>query len=242
MSRTPTSARERGMTTWPKQVPDLTPEQSAIRDDYMNYFDSQIYTTRFGAIQRFNHAYALRTAAPDLRTLDVGAGLGEHLDFEDGRRGDYVALELRPEMAAELRRKYPYVTTVTGNVEEGLSFDTGAFDRILAIHVLEHLRNLPAALDELGRVLRVGGVLSVVLPCEGGIAYSLGRRLTTQRVFKKRYGVSFDWCIKSEHVSVLSEIVHELDARFTREHRSWWPSKLPLVHANVCVGLTYRRA
>jgi ubiquinone/menaquinone biosynthesis C-methylase UbiE len=230
------------MTTWPKQVPDLTPEQVAIRDDYMNYFYAEVYTARFGAIQRFNHSYAMRTAKPGLRTLDVGAGLGEHLEFEDGRLGDYVALELRPEMAAELARKYPYVSTVTGNVEEGLPFDTGEFDRVLAIHVLEHLRNLPAALDELWRVLRVGGVLSVVLPCEGGIAYSLGRRLTTQRVFEKRYGVSFDWCIKSEHVSVLREIVHELDARFTREHRSWWPAKLPLVDANVCVGLTYRRA
>ena len=30
--------------------------------------------------------------------LDLGAGLGEHLEFEDGRAGGYVALELRAEM------------------------------------------------------------------------------------------------------------------------------------------------
>jgi hypothetical protein len=85
-------------------------------------------------------------------------------------------------------------------------------------------------------------VLSVVLPCEGGLTYTLGRRLTTQRVFEKRYGVSFDWCIASEHVSTVCEVVDELDRRFVREQTSWFPTRLPTVHANVCVGLTYRRA
>lgn len=229
------------MTTWPKQVPVLTPQQAAIREDYVNYFYAEVYTPRFGPIQRFNHAYARRSFTPGVRTLDVGAGLGEHLDFEDGRAGDYVALELRSEMASEITRRHPYVTTVVGDVEQGLDVAAAQFDRVLAIHVLEHLPNLPAALDELKRVLRPGGVLSVVLPCEGGMLYSLGRRLTTQRLFEKRYGMSFDWCIKSEHVSVLPEIVHELDLRFSREDTSWFPSKLPTVHANICAGLTYRR-
>jgi ubiquinone/menaquinone biosynthesis C-methylase UbiE len=229
------------MTTWPKRLPELTDEQMAIRDDYMNYFYSEVYSARFGRIQRFNHTYAARSFEPGLSTLDLGAGLGEHLEFEDGRAGRYVALELRPEMAREIERRHPYVTTVVGDVESGLDFESAEFDRVLAIHVLEHLPNLPAALEELRRILRPGGVLSVVLPCEGGMAYTLGRRLTTQRAFERRYGMSFDWCIQSEHVSVLPEIVHELDARFECEHTSWFPSLLPTMHTNICAGLTYRR-
>lgn len=229
------------MTTWPKQLPELSAEQVAIRDDYMNYFYSEVYTARFGRIQKFNHTYAARSFAPGLRTLDIGAGLGEHLEFEDGHAGEYVALEVRPEMAAEIAARYPYVDTVSGDVERGLEFENGAFDRVLAIHVLEHLPNLPAALDELKRIMRPGAVLSVVLPCEGGLLYTLGRRLTTQRVFEKRYGMSFDWCIESEHVSIVPEILHELDLRFTREHGEWFPTRLPTLHANICAGLTYRR-
>ena len=228
-------------TTWPKQLPELTPEQVAIRDDYMKFFYSAVYTARFGWIQRFNHTYAARSVGPGLRTLDIGAGLGEHLEFEDGRAQDYVAMELRPEMAAEIAQRYPYVTAVTGDVERGLDFGPAEFDRVLAIHVLEHLPNLPAALEELLRVMRPGAVLSVVLPCEGGWLYTLGRRLTTQRLFEKRYGMSFDWCIQSEHVSTVPEIVHELDARFRREHASWFPTMIPTVHANICAGFTYRR-
>lgn len=229
-------------TQWPKQLPELTPAQEAIRDDYMAYFYDQVYTARFGWIQRFNHKYAARTATPGAKTLDVGAGLGEHLEFEDGRQGEYVALELREEMASELRRRYPYVTTIGDDIQVGVPAKDGAFDRVLAIHVLEHLPNLPAALDELHRLLAPGGVLSVVLPCEGGALYGLGRRLTTQRVFEKRYGMSFDWCIRSEHVNTLGEVVHELDRRFTREHSSWFPCRIPTVQLNVCGGFTYRRA
>jgi ubiquinone/menaquinone biosynthesis C-methylase UbiE len=172
----------------------------------------------------------------------VGAGLGEHLEFENGRQGEYVALELREEMAEELRRRHPDVTTISDDIEAGLPSGDGSFDRVLAIHVLEHLPNLPAALDELHRLLVPGGALSVVLPCEGGAMYTLGRRLTTQRLFEKRYGVSFDWCIQSEHVNTLTEVVNELDRRFRLEHSAWFPSHVPSVHLNVCGGFTYRRA
>jgi hypothetical protein len=60
-------------------------------------------------------------------------------------------------------------------------------------------------------------------------------------VFEKRYDTSYDWYIKTEHFNVPGEIVPELDARFTRERRAWWPLRVPSVHLNLCLGLTYRR-
>ena len=228
-------------TTWPKPVPALTPEQEAIRDDFMKYFH-EIYSDNFGAVAWFSHTYPKRTRRAGLRTLDVGAGLGEHLEFEPAHdQAEYVALELRQEMADVIAAKHPHVTTVTGDVERGLPFEEASFDRVLAIHVLEHLPNLPAALDEIRRVLRPGGAFAVVIPCEGGLGYSLGRKLTTARMFEKRYGTDYDWYIKTEHFNVPSEIVAELDARFAREHRSFFPLLVPSVDLNLCLGLTYRR-
>jgi ubiquinone/menaquinone biosynthesis C-methylase UbiE len=234
-------SKSRTETTWPKPIPQLTPEQAAIRDDFMKYFH-EIYSDSYGAIARFNHRYPLRTARPGIRTLEVGAGLGEHLEFERAEeQAEYVALELRPEMSDVIAERHPHVTTVTGDVERGLAFEDGAFDRVVAIHVLEHLPNLPAALDELRRVLKPGGVLAIVIPCEGGLGYALGRKVTSQRVFEKRYGTSYDWYIKTEHFNVPREILAELDRRFRREHSSWFPLKVPSVHLNLCLGLTYVR-
>lgn len=226
-------------TTWPKVIPPLTDEQRRISDDYMKFFHDTYRSRSWWAIAKFNHNYAKRSARPGVKTLDVGAGIGEHLEFESPEGQEYVALEMREEMAQAIRDTYPTVEAVTGNVETGLPFADDAFDRVLAIHILEHLPNLPAALDEIKRVLKPGGKFEIVIPCEGGFAYSIGRRFTAQRLFEKRYGVSYEWFIKSEHLSVPSEIVAELDRRFTRERREYWPFKVPLVDFNVCIGLTY---
>jgi SAM-dependent methyltransferase len=225
-------------TRWPKPLPDLTPEQEAIREDFMKHFH-EIYSDQFGAVARFNHRYPLRTAGEGIRTLEIGAGLGEHIEFEDLSAQDYVAIELREEMAEVISRSHPGVRAMVGDAELRLPFEDDSFDRAIAIHVLEHLPNLPVALDEIRRVLRPGGPLSVVIPCEGGLGYALGRRFTSQRIFEKRYGTSYDWYIRTEHFNVPAEIIGELDQRFQPVHRSWWPLKLPSVHLNLCIGLTY---
>jgi SAM-dependent methyltransferase len=228
-------------TRWPKPFPQLTDEQLRIRDDYMKYFH-EIYSERYGAVAKFNHTYPLSSARPGIRTLEIGAGLGEHLDFEDAsEQEEYVALELRDEMAAVIAQAHPGISTLVGDVVAGLDVPDAAFDRVVAIHVLEHLNNLPPALDEVRRVLKPGGLFEIVIPCEGGFGYALGRRVTSQRVFEKRYKMDYDWYIKSEHFNVPAEIVEELDQRFTRQRSSWWPLKVPNVHLNLCLGLTYRR-
>lgn len=228
-------------TRWPKPFPELTDEQLRIRDEYMKYFH-EIYSDRFGAVAKFNHTYPLSSARPGIRTLEIGAGLGEHLDFEDAsEQEEYVALELRDEMAAVIAQEHPGISTLVGDVVAGLDVGDASFDRVVAIHVLEHLPNLPPALDEVRRVLKPGGLFEVVIPCEGGFGYALGRHFTSKRVFEKRYNMPYDWYIKSEHFNVPSEIVAELDTRFIRQRSAWWPLKVPSVHLNLCLGLTYRR-
>ena len=228
-------------TRWPKPFPELTDEQLRIRDDFMKYW-IEIYSEHYGAVAKFNHTYPLRSARPGVRTLEIGAGLGEHLEFEDAsQQEEYVALELRDEMAAVLAEAHPGISTLVGDVEAGLDVADASFDRVIAIHVLEHLRNLPPALDEVRRVLKPGGLFEIVIPCEGGLGYALGRRVTSQRMFERRYKTSYGWYIRSEHFNVPSEILAELDTRFVRQRSSWWPLKVPSVHLNLCLGLTYRR-
>jgi SAM-dependent methyltransferase len=227
--------------SWPKTVVQLTEEQQRIQDDWMRCFHER-QPAEHRHVVRFNHEYAARTARAG-RTLDIGAGLGQHLHYEDLTAQEYHAVELRENMAEAIRRDFPSVVTVVADCQQHLPYDDASFDRAIAIHVLEHLPNLPAALQEIGRVLKPGGAFSVVIPCEGGLGYSMGRRVTVQRAFEDRYKTGYRWFVESEHVNQAHEILPELRSRFDLADVTYFPSRVPLIDLNLLIGITcIRRA
>jgi ubiquinone/menaquinone biosynthesis C-methylase UbiE len=227
---------------WPKILPDLTPEQKRISDDFMRYWH-EVLPRRYGVVDDFNHKYPVKHAPKRfLRTLEIGAGLGEHLLYErltPEQKAQYVALELRQNMADRIKERFPEVQICVGDCQGQLNFRAGYFDRILAIHVLEHLPNLPAAVSEMYRLCnKESGVFSVVIPCEGSPAYTLARRISAQRIFEQRYKQSYRWLIKREHLNKPREILAELRGYFNILHRSFFPIPIPAVACNLCIGLT----
>ena len=229
---------------WPKTFPPLTAEQERIRDDFMHAWHEEL-PKKYGVIERFNHGYVVDHAPRDfVRTLEIGAGIGEHLAYErltDEQRRNYVAIELRPQMAEQIAQRYPDVQVRVADCQERLDFADGHFDRVLAVHVLEHLPTLPAAVLELHRVCnKERGRAQVVIPTEGGLAYSLARRISAQRFFEKRYKMPYRWLIEREHINVPAEIFGVLDEHFATEHRSFFPLHVPSINLNLAIGLTLR--
>ncbi len=230
------------MPTWPKIFPPLSPEQERIRDDFVKLWHQVL--PRYRAIERFNHRYPLRVGGAFRRTLEIGAGIGEHLEYErltPQQEREYYCLELRENMSAEIRRRFPRVQTITGDCQRRLPFPDGFFDRVLAIHVLEHLPNLPAAVEEIYRVCdKQRGCFSVLIPCEGGLAYTLARRATAQRVFEKTYRQPYRWFIEREHLNRPAEILGVLRPFFEVANRRFFPFRIPAVFCNLVIGLTLR--
>jgi SAM-dependent methyltransferase len=109
------------------------------------------------------------------RLLDLGCGFGRHA-FEAAKRGarvvavDYAGTELKEvhntfdamEDAGEIDGRR-CTGTVQGDATR-LPFTDGAFDRIIAAEVLEHIPHDGDALGELARVLRPGGTMAVTVP------------------------------------------------------------------------------
>jgi SAM-dependent methyltransferase len=193
---------------------------------------------RYSAVDRFGHRFAAKTFVPGCRTLDVGAGNGAHLKYERLDEQAYVALEMSELLARQMQESFPGVSVVVGDCQEKIQFQDNYFDRVLAIHILEHLDNLPRTLDEIRRVLRRDGKFSVVIPCEGGRLYQLGRRFSSQRMFEKRYHQSYDWLIKYDHVNTARDVLYELDKRFKVEATSYFPFLIPVADLELVIGLT----
>lgn len=109
------------------------------------------------------------------KVLDLGCGGGRHA-FEAHRRGAHVVAfdrdggEIKDAVAMlgamRLAGEAPAGALGAGVNGDALSlpFADGAFDRIVAAEVLEHIPADGAAMAELARVLRPGGTMAVTVP------------------------------------------------------------------------------
>lgn len=114
-------------------------------------------------------------ARPGELLLDLGAGNGRHA-YEAFRRGiRVVAADFNHADMAECRSmcgameevgEAPAGGLAAAAVADGarLPFPDGAFDRIIAAEVMEHIPDDEAAIAEVARVLRPGGTLAVTVP------------------------------------------------------------------------------
>jgi SAM-dependent methyltransferase len=231
---------------WPKVLPPLSPDMERVSNAFMQQWHEELAgRSRYRLIERFNHRFPVKRSRPGFRTtLEIGAGLGEHLAYERLTREQeesYYANEFRPNMAAEIGRRHPRVKVVTGDCQQAMPFADGFFDRVIAVHVLEHLPNLPAAIREIYRLVhRQRGQFLVVIPCEGGAAYLLARRLSAQRVFERTYKMPYDLIIKREHINLPAEILAEAAPYFTVEPKRLFPFPfLPFIAPNLVIGLVF---
>jgi SAM-dependent methyltransferase len=104
------------------------------------------------------------------RLLDLGCGAGRHAAEACRRGATVVALDMSAPDLKEARDRMTEFdapgsrsVAVQGDALQ-LPFADGTFDRIIAAEVLEHIPADEAAMAELARVLRPGGLVAVTVP------------------------------------------------------------------------------
>ena len=230
------TSASRSPARWPKRPVPLTPEQERVREQFVALWHRRL-PARYGRLERFNHgSVSGLPVRPGSRTLEVGAGLGAHSRFEDLSRQEYYCVEYREAFCQALRARFPPGRVVCASIEERQPWHDGFFDRVVAVHVLEHLRNLPAALDEIRRLLRATGHFDVVVPCEGRLAYALARKVSAERLFRSHFHMDYTPIIRNEHVSSFDEVVAEVRSRFAITWRRFFPLPIPVATANLCMA------
>jgi SAM-dependent methyltransferase len=166
------------------------------------------------------------------RVLEVGAGSGVHVRFVRHRFDEYVMSDSNPHFNVKPQSSASGTIAVAREDATRLSFSDNSFDRVIATHVLEHLVHPHSVLREWWRVVKPGGVLSLVLPCDPGVAWRLGRAVGSRGKFV-RAGLEYDYWMAREHVNSINNLVALLRYYFDDLSEQWLPFRIPSMDLNL---------
>jgi len=230
------------LSLWPKKVAELNERQLEAREGFMRGW-LELLPNKYGVVEKFNQGWVAKLPLPTqkIKTLEIGAGLGEHASWEDLSNQDYYHLDYRKEFTDLLAKKFGDSQSILADIQEKVDLPAESYDRIVALHVLEHLPSLVKAVVEIVRLLKKDGFFDVVIPCEGGLAYGIARKISAQRYFEKRFKMDYIPIVKTEHVNMGYEIVRLLELFFNFETSSFFPLKVPVFTMNLCYGMRLRR-
>lgn len=175
------------------------------------------------------------------RVLEVGANRGEHLAFVRHGWSEYVMLDLVNRMRSDL----PDGACFVAGDAHALPFPNGHFDRTIMTCVLHHLSDPERAMAELRRVTRPGGLISILLPTDPGVAYRAVRALTSG-VRAQRAGVAKEQRLSHarEHRNHFASLILMLRSAFSADkvHVRHFPLLLPMWNINLLAVVQVKRA
>jgi malonyl-CoA O-methyltransferase len=148
-------------------MPDTGKIAAAFHQKAVEY-DQHVLVQKRVVAQLAGSVELHRSQAPEY-ILDVGTGTGALLERLHSRYpyARLAGVDIALNMCLRTHQKLGSTGyAVNGNAEH-LPFKTGAFDLAVSASVLQWVRNLAAALNELRRVVRPGGDISLAFFCDG---------------------------------------------------------------------------
>jgi len=177
--------------------------------------------------------------------LEIGPGDIRHDKYWRESPDRYILADIRQEMVEKASKKLSDRNIAHKSIvlrrDSKLPIDDSSVDVVVSFYSLEHIYPLSPYLQEVNRVLRPGGRLIGAIPAEGGLAWGLGRFLTSRRWFHKNTNINPDKIICWEHPNFADEIIEDLDLVLERESVSYWPfGWIRLLDFNLVIRFVYR--
>jgi ubiquinone/menaquinone biosynthesis C-methylase UbiE len=174
------------------------------------------------------------------KILEIGGGSIPHINFIKHKFNSYYSLEVDCGAKIDLyiNKNYPKIIF---NYYDGknIQFNEGFFDRIVISHCLEHILEPEKFINEMLRVLKKGGVISIALPCDPGILWRIGRLLLkTNRRIKEKFFLQknievSDYINATEHVNSIFNLYAIIKEKFNVKKEICYPFNVKLFDLNL---------
>jgi SAM-dependent methyltransferase len=141
---------------------ETTPTAGAVRvDQHVFHNDPAVALTR----ARLEFLATLDLPLEGKRVLDAGCGVGHHTPFYTSRGCQVVGIDGRPENVEEMRRRYPQVEGLAGDLQTMDLDALGMFDIVHCLGLLYHTDSPVQALRRLASVCR-GQLIVETIVCD----------------------------------------------------------------------------
>jgi phosphatidylethanolamine/phosphatidyl-N-methylethanolamine N-methyltransferase len=212
-------------------------------DEYINQWEDHYHSQNYDAgltsyFLRKSHIWSEQSFDQNdhfSKVLEVGAGTCEHVKYVNHSFDEYLVTDLHPRKnGIQLPSNAKGVGKIQFSKEDAneLSFENDSFDRLIAAHVLEHLYRPYEVMREWIRVLKPGGVMTLILPCDPGLLWRLGRYAVARKKCIEA-GIEYDYWQAREHVNPINNLVSFVRYFFPEVEENWLPFRFPSIDINL---------
>lgn len=152
--------------------------------------------------------------------FEIGPGNLPHMSFWNNAPKKYIVADIDQKFIDASVKKFEvnkieYETHLVKR-SQFAEIPDNSIDIVLTFYSLEHMSNLPELLDFFKAKLKKNGVLVGAIPNEGGLAWGLGRFLTSRRFVHQNSNINYDKIICWEHPNDCDYVFNEfIKAGFT---------------------------
>jgi ubiquinone/menaquinone biosynthesis C-methylase UbiE len=183
------------------------------------------------AITNLAYKKCARLITTKEKLVEIGCGTGDFIPYCPCEQ--YIGLDISKDFISTAQQKFPQYKFVVGDAYD-LPFENRSVKSIISFAMLEHLKELNAALEQVNRVLMDDGEFIFGIPTEG-LLYRIGRNITTKRHVQKATGANYDELLKKEHVNKCEDVLSALKKHFIIDKLAGVPLRLPIINLNVII-------
>ena len=211
---------------------------------YLEFYNDNQKGTIGTTVNHFGFKIISKIDFTNKTVLEVGPGKIDHLDYNQTKPKKYILADInRDFLEISKKRLAEYSIFNIDTIEvKGIQIpiEDDSVDIIVTFHQLEHIYELENYLQELKRILKPNGILIGAVPTEGGIAWGIGRFLTSRRYVRKNMDFDYDKVICWEHPNFVNKIKKLLDQNFTNIRSIKKPFGLLPMDFNLSWSFVYR--
>lgn len=171
--------------------------------------------------------------------VDFGCGAGRMFSHL-AAHGHVVGVDCDASLLRQAAVEHPDSTLLCCDMASP-PFRPASLQTIIALGVLEHLFYLEHILMQIERLLHPDGCFLVLIPAEGGLAWSLARKLFTAPYFTRTYGFDYERALRVSHCNRAAMVDNCLRKFFVVERRRLFPFGLGGVHCNLAIYYRLRK-